>query len=224
MSRRDNDSHHITPDVILRAYAIGIFPMAESADDPSLHWVEPRFRGIIPLDGLKISKSLARSIRSNRFDIRVDHNFSATIGGCASRPGETWINDRITSLFGELFERGNVHTIEIYAGEALVGGIYGLSIGAAFFGESMFHRVTDASKIALMHLSARLIAGGYKLFDTQFLTPHLASLGGIEITRDAYQEQLVNAVMGRADFSTLPLHIHQDGCEIVRLIATAASE
>ena len=224
MSRRDNDSHTITPDVILRAYAIGIFPMAENADDPSLHWVEPRFRGIIPLDGLKVSKSLAKTIRSNRFDIRVDHDFAATLTGCATRPGDTWINARIKALFGTLFERGMVHTVEVYANDELVGGIYGLSIGAAFFGESMFHRVTDASKIALMHLSARLFVGGYHLFDTQFLTPHLASLGGIEITRNAYQERLVNTVMGQADFARLPIDGHHDGREILHIISSKASK
>ena len=219
MSRRDNTSDKITPEVILRAYAIGIFPMAENASDPSIHWVEPRFRGIIPLDGLKISKSLAKTIRSNRFDIRVDHDFAATLTGCATRPGDTWINARIRSLYGELYERGHVHTVEAYLDGALVGGIYGLSIGAAFFGESMFHRATDASKVCLMHLAARLIAGGYQLFDTQFLTPHLATLGGIEITRDDYQIQLVDAVMARADFMELSPAAHHDGQTILRIIA-----
>ena len=193
--------------------------MAETAGDASIHWVEPRFRGIIPLDGLTVSKSLAKTIRSNRFDIRVDRDFTATITGCATRPGDTWINARIRSLYGELFERGHVHTVETYLEGALVGGIYGLSIGAAFFGESMFHRATDASKVCLMHLAARLIAGGYQLFDTQFLTPHLATLGGIEITRDDYQIRLVDAVMARADFMALSPNAHQDGQTILRIIA-----
>ena len=219
MSRRDTESDRITPEIILRAYAIGIFPMAEKASDPSIHWVEPRFRGIIPLDGLIVSKSLAKTIRSNGFDIRVDHDFQATIAGCATRPGDTWINARIRSLYGELYAHGHVHTVEAYLDGALVGGIYGLSIGAAFFGESMFHRATDASKVCLMHLAARLIAGGYQLFDTQFLTPHLATLGGIEITRDAYQSRLVDAVMTRANFMALPSDAHQNGQIILNILA-----
>ena len=198
--------------------------MADTADDPSLHWVEPRFRGIIPLDGLKISKSLAKTIRSNRFDIRVDHDFKAVIEGCADRPGDTWINGRIKALFGTLFETGHVHTVEVYEGDELVGGIYGLSIGAAFFGESMFHRATDASKVALVHLAARLITGQYQLFDTQFLTPHLATLGGIEITRDAYQTRLVNAVMNKADFSMLPRSAHPDGRTILETVSRGQSQ
>jgi leucyl/phenylalanyl-tRNA--protein transferase len=204
--------------VLLRAYAIGIFPMAENADDPSIHWVEPRIRGIIPLDAIHVSKSLAKTIRSNRFKVRVDHDFDGVISGCATRPGDTWINSRIKSLYGALFEGGFVHTVEVYQDQHLVGGLYGVSIGAAFFGESMFHRVTDASKIALVHLAARLIHGQYELLDTQFLTPHLATLGGIEIPRDDYQTRLVNAVLGRGDFTALDPQAHADGVHILRLI------
>jgi len=218
MTRHDANRDTITPEVLLRAYAIGIFPMAENADDPSIHWVEPRIRGIIPLDAIHVSKTLARSIRSNRFEVRVDHDFDGVISGCATRPGDTWINNRIKSLYGALFERGFVHTVEVYQDQQLVGGLYGVSIGAAFFGESMFHRVTDASKVALVHLAARLIHGQYELLDTQFLTPHLATLGGIEIPRDDYQTRLVNAVLERGDFNALDAQAHADGAQILSLI------
>lgn len=218
MTRHDANRDTITPEVLLRAYAIGIFPMAENADDPTIHWVEPRIRGIIPLDAVHVSKTLAKTIRSNRFEVRVDHDFDGVISGCATRPGDTWINSRIKSLYGALFERGFVHTVEVYQDQHLVGGLYGVSIGAAFFGESMFHRVTDASKIALVHLAARLIHGQYELLDTQFLTPHLATLGGIEIPRDDYQTRLVNAVLGRGDFTALDPQAHADGVHILRLI------
>ena len=140
------------------------------------------------------------------------------IEGCAKRPGDTWINNRIKSLYGQLFERGFVHTIEVYQDNQLVGGLYGVSIGAAFFGESMFHHVTDASKVALVHLAARLIHGQYELLDTQFLTPHLATLGGIEIPRDDYQTRLVNAVLGRGDFMALDPQDHANGAAIVGLV------
>ncbi len=218
MTRYDATRDTITPEVLLRAYAIGIFPMAENANDPSIHWVEPRIRGIIPLDGVHISKSLAKTIRSNRFTIKIDHDFNGVISGCASRPGDTWINQRITSLYRQLFERGFVHTVEVYEQEKLVGGLYGVSIGAAFFGESMFHTVTDASKVALVHLAARLIHGQYELLDTQFLTPHLATLGGIEIPREIYQSRLVNAVLARGDFDALDPHAHADGSAILDLV------
>jgi len=219
MTRHDANRDTITPEVLLRAYAIGIFPMAENADDPSIHWVEPRIRGIIPLDAIHISKSLTKTIRSNRFEVRVDHDFDGVISGCATRPGDTWINSRIKALYGALFERGFVHTVEVYQDHQLVGGLYGVSIGAAFFGESMFHRVTDASKVALVHLAARLIQGQYELLDTQFLTPHLATLGGIEIPRDDYQTRLVNAVLGRGDFTELDQQAHADGAHILSLIS-----
>ena len=147
-----------------------------------------------------------------------DHDFKAIIAGCADRPGDTWINERIRILYCALFDQGHVHTVEVYSHDELVGGIYGVSIGAAFFGESMFHRATDASKVALMHLAARLIAGGYALFDTQFLTPHLASLGGIEITRRAYQSKLVPAVMERADFAALDVATHANGHDILAIL------
>src|ERR1044071_3311930 len=167
----------ITPEVLLKAYACGIFPMAESADDPTLCWIEPEQRGIIPLAGFHISSRLARTVRTTRFKVTVNSDFGAVIDGCAeSQPGRsrTWINDRIRELYRRLYECGHCHTVEVYDGDVLVGGLYGVSLGAVFFGESMFHRARDASKIALVHLVARLRAGGYRLLDTQFITEHLS--------------------------------------------------
>lgn len=193
----------ITPDILLRAYACGIFPMAESRDDPGLFWVEPDKRGVIPLDGFHIPRRLARTVRSDRFEIRVDTGFEAVIEGCSGgdedRP-DTWINDRIRSLYGELFDAGFVHTVECWREGRLVGGLYGLALGAAFFGESMFHRETDASKVALVHLVARLKAGGFTLLDAQFQTAHLARFGAIEMPRRKYRKLLEAAVAAQANW------------------------
>jgi leucyl/phenylalanyl-tRNA--protein transferase len=197
----------ITPEVMLRAYAAGIFPMAESADDPSLFWVEPEERGVIPLDAFHLASRLARTVRSDRFEIRVDSAFDAVIAACAEakpdRP-ETWINGRIREIFGELFEFGHVHTVECWREGHLVGGLYGLSLGGAFFGESMFHRETDASKVALVHLVARLRRGGYALLDAQFQTGHLAQFGTLEVPRAAYQKRLDAAVAMQARWWAWP--------------------
>lgn len=198
MSRRQTKPETITTDMVLRAYSVGLFPMAERADDIAIHWIEPRLRGIIPLNNLHISKSLAKVIRSDRFEIRVDSDFDAVIDACAGRD-ETWINKRIRELYRELFDEGHVHTVETWRNGRLVGGLYGVSLGAGFFGETMFHRETDASKVALAHLVARLINGHYSLLDTQFLTPHLQSLGAVEMTRDDYLVLLSHAIHGRAD-------------------------
>ena len=200
----------ITPRILLRAYAAGLFPMAEDAEDEHLHWFDPRQRGIFPLDGLIVSKSLAKTIRARRFEIKVDHDFAAVLGHCAqSRPGreKTWINHRIAGLFGELFEMGFVHTVEAWRDGEMVGGLYGLAIGGAFFGESMFHRATDASKVCLTYLFARLRRGGYSLLDAQFITPHLESLGAIEISRADYRRRLDAALPIHGDFRAL------DACE-----------
>jgi leucyl/phenylalanyl-tRNA--protein transferase len=186
--------------MVLRAYSIGIFPMAETADDPSIHWIEPKRRGIIPLDGLHVSRSLAKLIRSDRFEVAIDTDFQSVIEACATTHGSTWINLPIRSLFSELFEKGHVHSVEVYEKNQLVGGLYGLALGGAFFGESMFHTVTNASKVALVHLVARLNAGGFCLLDTQFLTPHLATLGAIEIDRLEYKSLLANALSVTAEF------------------------
>lgn len=196
----------ITPQVLLRAYAAGLFPMAESADDPDLFWVDPDERGIFPLDRLIVSRSLAKSLRSDRFEVVVDRDFRGVIDGCAAAAGDrpsTWINARIRSLYGELFRLGHVHTVEAYRDGRLVGGLYGVSLRAAFFGESMFHRAPDASKVCLLHLAARLVAGGFSLLDTQFVTPHLATLGAVEVPRDAYRGLLDDAIARPADFGAL---------------------
>ncbi|MET0605407.1 MAG: leucyl/phenylalanyl-tRNA--protein transferase [Beijerinckiaceae bacterium] len=197
MSRRQSDEIKITPELVLRAYAAGVFPMAESADDPGLYWVEPQDRGVIPLSGLTVSRSLAKAVRQERYETRVDHDFDGVIAACAAQaPGRssTWINRRIRALYRGLFDIGHAHTVECWREGALVGGLYGVSLGAAFFGESMFHRETDASKVALVHLVARLRSAGYVLLDAQFVTEHLASLGAIEITRARYKELLTDAV------------------------------
>lgn len=204
--RGDPFDIEITPEMILRAYRAGIFPMSETADAKEIFWVSPQMRGVIPLDGFKISKSLAKTLRTHDFTIVVDRDFDAVITACAiagSDREETWINATIRDLYGRLFDMGWCHTVEVYHGETLVGGLYGLAIGGAFFGESMFHRRTDASKIALAHLVDRLNAGGFVLLDTQFLTDHLASLGAIEISRARYERQLSKALEIEADFFAL---------------------
>ncbi len=194
----------ITPDLIIRAYRAGIFPMAEDAADENLFWVSPEERGIVPLDGFHASKSLRKAMRRTPWQIRVDTDWDGVVEGCAT-VGEdrhtTWINGTIRSVYGELFRRGVAHTVEVWDGADLVGGLYGLSIGAAFFGESMFHRRTDASKMAMAHLVERLSVGGYRLLDTQFLTDHLASLGGIEISRAEYEDRLADALTAEGDWT-----------------------
>jgi len=193
----------LTPEILLRAYAAGIFPMAESADDPELFWVDPKRRGIIPLDAFHVPRRLRRIVRQNAFTIRCDIAFEDVMRGCAEasdkRPN-TWINDEILELYGGLFARGAAHSVECWHEGELVGGLYGVSLGSAFFGESMFSRVTDASKVALVHLVARLRYGRYRLLDTQFLTPHLAQFGGIEITRARYHRLLAEALRYRGVF------------------------
>ncbi len=193
----------LTPDILLSAYAVGVFPMAELADDPELFWVDPHHRGILPLDAFHVPRRLRRVLRQDRFEIRCDGDFEAVIRGCAEatekRPN-TWINDEIVRLYMALFTRGAAHSVECRRAGALVGGLYGVSIGAAFFGESMFSRETNASKIALVHLVARLRLGGYRLLDTQFLTPHLARFGGIEISRARYHRLLASALTYFASF------------------------
>jgi len=204
---RPQNQFEITPDILLRAYSIGLFPMAENADDPNLYWVDPEARGIFPLDGIIVSKSLRKTVRSNRFEVRVDHDFDAVIDGCAA-PAEgrekTWINDRIRSLYRHLFEMGHVHTVETWFEGKLVGGLYGVSLAGAFFGESMFHTMTDASKVALVHLAARLKAGGFTLLDAQFVTAHLETLGAIEISREEYRGRLAEAMKTYGNFWVWP--------------------
>jgi leucyl/phenylalanyl-tRNA--protein transferase len=208
MASRESALIDITPEVLLKAYSCGIFPMAESADDPALYWIEPEKRGIIPLDRFHVPARLARTVRSDRFTVIADRDFDAVIDGCAQpSPGRTrtWINVRIRNLYRKLYDRGDCHTVEVYDGDELVGGLYGVSLGRAFFGESMFHRERDASKVALVHLVARLKAGHYRLLDTQFVTEHLRIFGAIEVPRPAYHRLLEAALVGEADFGALPL-------------------
>jgi len=199
MTSIDDVVIEITPQVLLKAYACGIFPMAESAEDNALYWIEPERRGILPLDRVHIPKRLARTIRSGGFEVKIDRNFEAVIDGCAApRSGRrsTWINGRIRSLYRELFALGHCHTIEVWQDGALTGGLYGVHLGRAFFGESMFSRARDASKIALVYLVARLKYGGFTLLDTQFVTGHLARFGAIEVSREEFQRFLEAALGG----------------------------
>jgi leucyl/phenylalanyl-tRNA--protein transferase len=204
MSRKtDPFEVELTPELILRAYQAGIFPMAEDASSDALFWVSPQQRGVIPLDAFHISKSLRKTLKTHNYSIKVDTDFAATIEGCATAGTErdsTWINPAIRSLYGQLFDSGYVHTVEVWEGPELVGGLYGVSIGAAFFGESMFHRKTDCSKIAMAHLLTRLQAGNYRLLDTQFITDHLRTFGGIEIPREDYEVRLADALGHQADW------------------------
>ena len=193
-------TERITPDLLLSAYASGVFPMSESREDNSLFWLDPRQRGIFELDKFHISRSLARKIRREPFQIRTNTAFAAVIEGCAARP-ETWINAPLVSLYLELHDSGHAHALEVWDGPDLVGGVFGITLGGAFFGESMFSRQTDASKIALAYLVDRLRIGGFSLFDTQFITTHLASLGAIEIPRASYRKRLSHALRRPADFS-----------------------
>lgn len=195
----------ITPDILLRAYSIGLFPMAEHADDAGLFWVDPEERGIFPLDGLLVSRSLRKAVRAGVFEVSVDRAFPEVLAACASRGGAggaTWINARIRHLYSDLFELGFAHSVECWHDGRLVGGLYGVALGAAFFGESMFHIERDASKVALVHLVARLRRGQYRLLDTQFVTPHLATLGAVTISRADYRMRLDEAVAAAADETT----------------------
>ncbi|WP_340247281.1 leucyl/phenylalanyl-tRNA--protein transferase [Sulfitobacter pontiacus] len=190
----------LTPELLLHGYSIGIFPMAEHRDDPEIFWVDPRRRGVFPLDGFHISRSLARAMRRTRFTITTNTAFNDVVTGCADR-ADTWINAEIFSLYAQLHALGHAHALEVWEDDKLVGGVYGVTLGRAFFGESMFSRRDNASKIALACLVDRLNRGGFTLFDTQFLTPHLASLGAQEITRAAYHARLEMALMKTADFT-----------------------
>ena len=188
----------LTPDMLLQAYRQGVFPMAEAHDDARLYWFDPVARGILPLDGFRLSRSLARRIRSGVFTATLDRAFTDVIDGCADRPS-TWINTEIRRLFLDLHARGHAHSLEIWQDGVLVGGVYGLRVGGCFCGESMFSRRTDASKVALAYLTTHLAACGFTLFDTQYLTDHLASLGGVEITRRAYRAALRAALLVQPD-------------------------
>ena len=223
MNSRASAASEITPEVLLRAYACGIFPMAESADDPSLFWVEPELRGVIPLTGFRVSSRLARTVRSDAFTVTVNQAFTAVMDGCAEpQPGreDTWINRRIRELYSGLYALGHCHSVECWQDGDLVGGLYGVSLGRAFFGESMFHRARDASKVALVHLVARLIAGGFELLDTQYVTEHLKTFGAVEIPRRRYTGLLEKALTGpAANFTRLSTDQPISGTEALAIIA-----
>lgn len=198
-----DDAPEITPALLLQAYASGVFPMADAADADELFWVDPQRRGVLPLDGLRIPRRLARAFLNADVEIAVDRDFAGVLAGCADRR-ETWINPEIRRLYLDLHRGGYAHSVEVRADGRLAGGLYGVALGAAFFGESMFSAVRDASKFALIALVARLRAGGFTLLDTQFVTDHLARLGALEISRTAYHRRLEAAVNRPARFAALP--------------------
>jgi len=225
MASRDDIMIEITPQVLLKAYSCGIFPMAESADDPALYWIEPQHRGVLPLLTVHIPRRLARTVRSDALTVKIDADYEGVIEGCAAeRAGRrsTWINSRIRSLYRDLFRLGHCHTVEVWDGQRLVGGLYGVALGGAFFGESMFSYVRDASKIALVHLAGRLIAGGFTLLDTQFVTDHLRQFGTTEIDREEFHQQLEAALKQSADFLRLPLDT--SGVAVLDIIREAQAE
>lgn len=191
----------ITPDLLLHAYRLGVFPMSEGGDNDQIFWVEPEWRGILPLDGFHISRSLARAIRKGDYSIHLDRDFAGVLDACADR-AETWINPEIRALYLDLHRLGHAHSLEVRdCGDALIGGVYGVAMGAAFFGESMFSRRANASKIALAYLVDHLRGNGFQLLDTQFVTDHLLTLGAIEISRDEYLQRLAQAISAKADFN-----------------------
>ena len=199
--------NRLTPEILLQAYAQGLFPMAEDRDDPRLFWNDPETRGIIPLDAFHVPRRLARKVRNDLFEVRTDRAFGAVIEACArAKPGRwaTWINDEILSLYTRLHDMGHAHSVECWRGDTLVGGLYGISLGAGFFGESMFSVETDSSKVALVHLVARLKRGRYRLLDTQFVTRHLARFGTVEVPRAQYRALLASAMVETGDFHALP--------------------
>jgi leucyl/phenylalanyl-tRNA--protein transferase len=196
----------LTPELMLRAYAAGIFPMSEGAQDPSVFWVDPQRRGVFPLDSFHTSKSLRKTINRGGFEIRINSDFTGVVAGCADRD-LTWINDDLWNCYMALHADGAAHSVEVWDDKGLAGGVFGVALGGAFFGESMFSKRTNASKLALAHLVQRLAIGGFTLFDTQFVTDHLESLGAIEIPRATYRKELGLALMVHANFYTMPLNM-----------------
>ena len=200
----DDDDFALSPQLLLSAYAAGVFPMSEHRDDPELFWVDPRLRGVFPLDHFHLSRSLAKRMRQADYHVTLNKDFIGVVDACADRP-ETWINAAIRQQYIALHRLGHAHSLEIWSEDELIGGVYGVTLGAAFFGESMFSRRRDASKLALAHLIDHLNRCGFILFDTQFISDHLASLGAVEISRAAYHRQLNEAVDGRADIGRITL-------------------
>ena len=214
---------HITPEILLKAYALGVFPMAESRDDPTLYWVDPEERGVLPLDAFHVPHKVRKFVRRDVYTVKVNTAFRGVVLGCAEptpdRPS-TWINDTVIELYEQLYRMGRAHSVECWHDERLVGGLYGVSLGAAFFGESMFSRETMASQVALVHLVARLIAGGFKLLDTQFTTEHLKRFGVINIPREDYQKRLSEALREIGNFDVLPQTI--TGAAALRMVGGSA--
>lgn len=200
---KDEQPLELTPSLILRAYAAGVFPMADGADADSVFWVDPKIRGVMPLDRFHLPRRLARRIRAGGYAVTVDCAFDEVLDACADRD-ETWINRDIRALYAALHRMGCAHSVEVWMDGGLAGGLYGVRMGAAFFGESMFHRATDASKIALSYLVARLKAGGFTLLDSQFVTDHLARFGAERVPRETYHRMLDAALAQTADFAALP--------------------
>lgn len=210
-------------DVLLRAYAYGVFPMAESADTTDLFWVDPEMRGVLPLDTFHMPRRLQRTVRAAPYRVTIDQCFRDVMMACASPRDDgsgTWINETIIELYCELHQQDHAHSIEVWEGDKLVGGLYGVSLGAVFFGESMFSRARDASKIALIYLVARLKRGGYTLLDTQFVTSHLSQFGATEIERDVYKLKLAHAIVETGRFTQLP--VDADPAEILQSITQAS--
>ncbi len=206
---RDEGQQEITAGLLLQAYAAGVFPMAERADTDEIFWIDPKTRGVLPLDRLHVSRSLRKTIRKGGFEVRWNSAFVETVEACAAR-SETWINKRITALYEELYQRGYGHSVEVFVEDRLVGGLYGVAIGGAFFGESMFSTRRDMSKVALVYLVARMKIGGYALLDTQFVTDHLLSLGAVEVSRAVYHRQLAQSLQLPADFWRMPVDVDAD--------------
>ena len=215
MKDGDADALELTPELVLRAYGAGVFPMAEDASSQDIYWVDPRKRGILPLNGFHLSRSLRKRLLRQNYRVRIDTAFAEVMDACADRE-ETWINPQIRDLFQQLHHMGYAHSIEVWQDDALIGSLYGLRLGAAFFGESMFSRARDGSKIALAWLIARLRAGRFTLLDTQFTTPHLESLGARLVPRGHYHELLERALMRRGDIYSLT--VDTSASEVVQLI------
>ena len=221
MTRINDVLVEITPEVLLKAYACGIFPMAESATDPGLYWIEPEQRGVLPLKDFVVSDRLARTVRSDKYEIRIDTAFDDVIDACAEpAPGrqKTWINARIRRLYRELHQIGRCHSVEAWRDDRLVGGLYGVRLGGAFFGESMFHRERDASKVALVHLVARMRRAGFQLLDTQFVTDHLRRFGAVETPRRDYHRLLEAALIEKPDFFIWPKGKLVSGADVLAAI------
>lgn len=204
-----HDPLEITPTLLLRAYAAGVFPMADAAASDEIFWVDPRSRGVLPLDKLHVSRSMRRTVRRGGFKVRVNYAFRQTVAACAARE-ETWINDEIADLYLTLHKLGYAHSVEVWSGGKMTGGLYGVALGGAFFGESMFSIAPNASKLALIWLVARLRAGGFRLLDTQFKTDHLGTLGAVEISRASYHKELEAALSVQAKFLAMDADLPAD--------------